>query len=1386
MCGTAVRADDSVAPPWNGQDAGSTGLAGGGVYSSNAFNYTITGAGADIGGTTDAFHFTYFRLTADGTLTARVASLTNTASNAKAGVMMRASLAPGAPFAATFLTPGSGTLFLQRTAFNGSAVTTTGSGTAPYWLRISRTGNTFTSSISANNSTYTTLGTASIAMTGPIYVGFAVSSRSTTALCSAVFDSVTATPAPAIGADTFVDSIGVVTHWTYPNTPYGYSYAAVKNRLVASGIRHYRDAPNNQIQDLAAAGLKINLGVDVPNNTNGTAATIQNIVAQVKQANTPLAAVDTIEGPNEPDIFWSSFSKKYLGNGFPTGTVQFQKDLYTALKADSATAAIPVFGFSLGNTYGYGSNPLAAGSLTNYVDYGCVHPYPGGNPFSSHDVYDTIDWYIGHGSQPSANIDEWPYIFDVYQPPYSPKPLVATETGYYTGTANYSQTQNVFAKYVPRLFLEYYRRGIRKTFLYEFCDEFNNVSDNESCRGLLYNDTTPKPAYTALQSLLGLLQERGANFVPGNLAYSISVAPPNGYSRTQYVRSMLMQKSDGTFYLVLYHEIGNSSAYDTNGTALTGTNREIFPPDMPTTVTLPAGVISSASLYAYDSNWQMRPTAIAINNNKISLNVPDKVIVLRLSPNYAAAPAAPTGLTAVPSNASVVLTWNMAAGAVTYSVKRATATGGPYTVVAANIVPTNFTDTGLGIGTTYYYVVTATNNAGESAPSNEANATPITLIIGTGDGLAGSTYAGDPFVSTGTPLHSQVDPTINFALASDAGWGARGFDTGVPTTHFSAVWTGQIVMPITGNYVFTTVSDDAVRLMLNGTTVITNTTYHGPTYNNSASLAFAAGQRVDVKLEYSQGTNGAVIQFLWAYPNQPQQIIPQSQLYSVIVPHPPAAPTNVIAAAANSAVNLTWTAAYGAVSYNVWRSPVSGGPYTNVATGITATAYLDAPLTNGTPYYYIVSAVNAQGQSPYSSEVTATPNQLLGVLAWWRFEDGTAGALVPPQPGYAVPDLSGHGNTLITDSAGASPTYRADSPGPLANPAAPNFLSVDFAAPPTGGNPLRSLTVTPAAGLNSQSFAQFTLEASVKFSAFGGTQTFIGRDGNSIFNSDANLAGLYFESPDPATTNNIPVVSVRAHQLGGAFITCDGTTALQTGVWYNVAAVMDGNTLNLYLQTSPGAAWHLENSVAFKGPLYQQSDYVWTVGRGYYADAPAYPFTGRVDEVRISNVALVPAQFLAPGVASVSGVVTFDGLTSPGSANPAAPVGPLTFTLRPVVGTPLTVTQSLAPDGSYTLSNVPAGSYTLAVKGSKWLQKVVAFDASFASVSGVNIALSGGDANGDNVIDIADFGVLVNAYGGAAGSGSGYDIRADFNCDGVVDIADFGILVNNYGASGDK
>jgi hypothetical protein len=90
-----------------------------------------------------------------------------------------------------------------------------------------------------------------------------------------------------------------------------------------------------------------------------------------------------------------------------------------------------------------------------------------------------------------------------------------------------------------------------------------------------------------------------------------------------------------------------------------------------------------------------------------------------------APPAAPAALSATAGSAQIGLTWTAASGAVFYRIHRATASGGPYTTIKTNWTGTSYTDTGLTNGTTYYYVVTATNGQGESLNSNEASATPV-------------------------------------------------------------------------------------------------------------------------------------------------------------------------------------------------------------------------------------------------------------------------------------------------------------------------------------------------------------------------------------------------------------------------------------------------------------------------------------------------------------------------------------------------------------------------------------------------------------------------------------------------------------------------------------
>src|SRR6202142_4150248 len=86
----------------------------------------------------------------------------------------------------------------------------------------------------------------------------------------------------------------------------------------------------------------------------------------------------------------------------------------------------------------------------------------------------------------------------------------------------------------------------------------------------------------------------------------------------------------------------------------------------------------------------------------------------------------PPGLSAIPGNAQVSLMWSASSGATSYHVKRATTSGGPYTQVAVP-TSTSYTDTSLTNGTTYYYVVSALDSAGESGNSAQVGALPVAI-----------------------------------------------------------------------------------------------------------------------------------------------------------------------------------------------------------------------------------------------------------------------------------------------------------------------------------------------------------------------------------------------------------------------------------------------------------------------------------------------------------------------------------------------------------------------------------------------------------------------------------------------------------------------------------
>jgi phosphatidylserine/phosphatidylglycerophosphate/cardiolipin synthase-like enzyme/regulation of enolase protein 1 (concanavalin A-like superfamily) len=184
---------DPLPSGWTSRDVGAVGPTGSASEANGTF--TVSGAGADVWGTSDAFHFAYRSLTGDGTITARVANINGSQAWTKMGVMIRGSTASNSAHAFMIVTTAKGLAFQRRTADGGTSTHTGGAlATAPRWVRLTRAGNTITAYESSDGSTWTLVGTDTIALPATVLVGLAASSHTTTGLATATFDNVVITP----------------------------------------------------------------------------------------------------------------------------------------------------------------------------------------------------------------------------------------------------------------------------------------------------------------------------------------------------------------------------------------------------------------------------------------------------------------------------------------------------------------------------------------------------------------------------------------------------------------------------------------------------------------------------------------------------------------------------------------------------------------------------------------------------------------------------------------------------------------------------------------------------------------------------------------------------------------------------------------------------------------------------------------------------------------------------------------------------------------------------------------------------------------------------------------------------------------------------------------
>ena len=257
--------------------------------------------------------------------------------------------------------------------------------------------------------------------------------------------------------------------------------------------------------------------------------------------------------------------------------------LYHAVKSDPATAKLPVIGPSV-------VVPAAAaalGDLSADLDYGNIHPYYGpndpGNP--------------GTGSiTPLGRSGSTAYYMNVGAQISGRKPMIVSETGFGTenvGNGNVSELCD--GKEEPRTYFEHFKSGIARSLVYQFVESGTayGALGSFSYMGMLRQNLTPKPSYTAIRSLIALLSDKGVPFGPATLTYRIR-------GNVNNLHHLLLEKRTGTFYLALWQEVPSWNPL---------TNKDINATPQIISVDVPA-TVGSGLLYRLDNTGNLIASSV--------------------------------------------------------------------------------------------------------------------------------------------------------------------------------------------------------------------------------------------------------------------------------------------------------------------------------------------------------------------------------------------------------------------------------------------------------------------------------------------------------------------------------------------------------------------------------------------------------------------------------------------------------------------------------------------------------------------------------------------------------------------------------------------------------
>jgi hypothetical protein len=405
---------------------------------------------------------------------------------------------------------------------------------------------------------------------------------------------------PPDRASDFVTSIGVNVHLSYFGTVYDRGFESiVLPKLKRLGVRHVRDGgryyPAADGWNRAVYGRYRRLA----EATGGRFTVIVSPAGELETASwsdvshlgalVDLIGVDNVEafeGLNEHDI---SGRSDWVGEAR-----RLQEALFTRVRSDAALKRHTVLGPSL-------TNPSAAtklGNLSEYMDYAAVHPYPGGKAPTERAITDDLARY----SPTNGSRGGW-----------------ITETGYYTASestdrGHTSVSERAMGRYTLRLVLHAFAAGVPRTFLYELLDQGSSTSNKEHHFGLLRLDGSEKPAFTGLANLIDLLEDDiDSSFAPSALRFALD-------GDTVGVHTLMLQKSDGRKYLILWQSAGSFDAERQ-------TDISVDPRQLTLVLDGPA-----TRMREYLPLQSSTPVAERSGSSRIDIKVPDHPLVVEITP----------------------------------------------------------------------------------------------------------------------------------------------------------------------------------------------------------------------------------------------------------------------------------------------------------------------------------------------------------------------------------------------------------------------------------------------------------------------------------------------------------------------------------------------------------------------------------------------------------------------------------------------------------------------------------------------------------------------------------------------------------------------------------